>query len=145
MSRRRQSFPLWLLLLLLFCNSAYANRIQLKHSDSLRTTQAREMTTYEFIGNVHFVKDSSDLSADRAVWYEAGDLVRLVGNVRIAQPRRRLVCDSLRYDQHSELAIAYGRVILEDRQRHVRVEGDHGVFSEIEEILVMTGGTAPGP
>lgn len=127
-----------LLLLLAIPSTTHAGKIRIEGSDQLRTTQTAIGNVVEFIGNVHFVKDSSDLRSDYAVLYEAQEYVRLIGNVRIEQPGRILGADSLYYDQRTEIARAWGRVVVEDRRRHVRVAGGKAIFQDREQAMLIT-------
>lgn len=113
-------------------------RIKLEHADSLLTTQAEGGSVTEFFGNVHFVRDSSDLNADRATWYEQNSLVRLLGNVRVKEPSRVLGADSLHYNQKTGFTHAWGRVAVEDGKRHVKTEGGDGIFNQDNEVMTMT-------
>ncbi len=136
----RQTSILLLLACVLFSQPrAEAGRIRYEGSDSLRSTLTPNGNVIDFIGNVHFVQDSSDLYSDHATLYEARQFVRLLGNVRIRQPRQTLAADSLHFDQRTELTLAWGQVVVEDRERHVRVSGDRGIFHERDESMFMTG------
>ncbi len=115
-----------------------AGKIRIDSADQLRAAQTPAGNVVEFIGNVRFVKDSSDLVSDYAVLYEALDFVRLLGNVRINQPGRALAADSLHFNQRTETARAWGSVVMEDHRRHVRVTGGRAVFEEREEFMLVT-------
>ncbi len=132
-------FILFLLILFSGISGANAGRIRYEGSDQLKSSQTPDGTIIEFIGNVRFVKDSSNLSSDYAVLYESKQFVRLLGNVRIRQPQQTLGADSLHFDQKTEITKAWGQVVVEDQQRHVRVTGTQGIFLEKEEAMFMTG------
>jgi len=119
-------------------SSLHGVQITLEHADSSTATQTAAGTVYEFFGNVHFIRDSADLLADYVARYEPGNLVRLVGNVRINQPRRALAADSIWYDQKSDSMRAWGRVSIEDRLRHVKAIGDEGTYDGRNDDLMMS-------
>ncbi len=127
------------LLLLSGFSGANAGRIRYEGSDQLKSSLTPTGTVIEFIGNVRFVKDSSDLSSDYAILYEAQQFVRLLGNVRIRQPQQTLAADSVHFDQKTEITKAWGQVVVEDQNRHVRVSGTQGIFRERDEAMFMTG------
>ncbi len=124
---------------ILMIDSLTAGKIRFEGADQLRSQQTEQGTIIEFIGNVRIARDSSDLYADYAVWYESREFVRLIGNVYLRQPGRELKADSLHYDQRSEIARAWSNVIVEDRLRHVRVTGRRAILFEREEIVVVSG------
>lgn len=128
-----------LALLLLITGTVDAAKIRYVGSDQLRTSQGPDGTIFEFIGNVRFEKDSSDLYSDYAIWYEARQFVRLLGNVRIRQPHQTLAADSLHFDQKTETTRAWGNVILEDAKRHVRVTGDRAIMREAQQSMLVSG------
>jgi len=112
--------------------------IRLEHADSSTAMQTATGMVYEFFGNVHFIRDSTDLFADHVVRYEPGNLVRLLGSVRINEPQRVLAADSLWYDQKSDSMFAWGRVAIEDRPRHVKATGGEAAYDGKTERLVMS-------
>lgn len=113
-------------------------QIRLERADSSTATQTPTGVVYEFFGQVHFVRDSTDLFADYVARYEPGSIVRLLGRVRINEPQRVLGADSLWYDQKSDLMHAWGEVAIEDRPRHVRATGGEAVYDGKKESLVMS-------
>ena len=134
--------PIFLLILaaaFLAPASASAGKIRFESANQLRSTSTPNGTVIEFIGDVHFVKDSSDLTSDYGVLYEAQQFVRLLGNVRIRQPLQALAADSLHFDQRTETTRAWGQVVVEDQQRHVRITGKRGIFAERDKSMFMTG------
>ncbi len=113
-------------------------QIRLERADSSTATQTANGMIYEFFGKVHFVRDSADLFADYVARYEPGNLVRLLGSVRINEPQRVLGADSLWYDQKSDSMFAWGQVAIEDRPRHVKATGGEAVYDGKTEGLVIS-------
>lgn len=136
---RNVLLPLILAIWLLAPSNADAAKIRFEGSDSLRSTSTPAGAVIEFIGNVHFVTDSSDLISDYGVLYEAQQFVRLLGNVRIRQPNQALAADSVHFDQRTEITRAWGTVVVEDQSRHVRITGKRGIFAERDKSMFMTG------
>ncbi|TFH57979.1 MAG: hypothetical protein E4G91_09940, partial [Candidatus Zixiibacteriota bacterium] len=101
-------------------------------------TQIAGGMVYEFFGKVHFIRDSTDLSADYVARYEPGNLDRLLSGVRITEPQRVLAADSVWYDQKSDSMFAWGQVAIEDRPRHVKASGGEAVYDGKTESLVMS-------
>ncbi len=137
MNRVRHTALIGIALITALFAVALGKRIHLESSDSFRTYLVGNENILDFTGNVHFSKDSSQLYCDRAVWYEKRDLVRLLGRVKIVQPGRVLAADSVRYDQASEIAHAFGNVVLEDSLRHVRFTGGRAILHEPTRLLKM--------
>jgi lipopolysaccharide assembly outer membrane protein LptD (OstA) len=113
-------------------------QIRLEHADSSTATQTATGMVYEFYGHVYFIRDSTDLYADYVARYEPGSLVRLLGSVRINEPQRVLLADSVQYNQKSDSMFAWGEVVIEDRLRHVRASGGGAVYDGKKENLVMS-------
>jgi lipopolysaccharide assembly outer membrane protein LptD (OstA) len=132
------SFLTFWLVILAYTSLLLGAQIKLEHADSSTATQIAGGMVYEFFGQVHFIRDSTDLFADYAARYEPGNLVRLCGGVRINEPWRILAADSLWYDQKSDMMSAWGRVSIEDRLRHVKATGGEAIYDGKTEGLVMS-------
>ena len=65
-------------------------------------------------------------------------MVRLLGNVRVNEPRRALAADSLVYDQKTDLLHAWGNVGIQDYSRHIRALGGEAVYDGRQEYLLMS-------
>jgi lipopolysaccharide export system protein LptA len=132
-----RSLLITLLLCLAWASWSNAANVRLEHADSLATTQTPTGMDYEFFGNVHFVRDSSDLYSDYAVRQEPSNTVRFLGNVKMREPQRTLTADSVWYDQRTDLLRAWGKVVIEDRLRHVRAAGGAATYEGTQDYLLL--------
>lgn len=85
-----------------------------------------------FLGHAHFVRKGSELWADTAIWYMATNLLKLYGNVRVADSTEELFADSLIYDHTSKQASAYGRVKYERSASGLVAQAERGLYNRDE-------------
>lgn len=93
---------------------AQVRQVEILNADLVEVESGAEGTVRRLTGNVQLRQDTTFLSADRAVVYEARGESVLEGNVRIISGRDTLTADAVTYDSNAKTAAARGGVRVAD-------------------------------
>ncbi len=84
--------------------------------------------TLILIDNVRIIDEGLDIICDRASYDRDKGAVILVGHVRLSDDTRVMYADSIFYDRNTEIADAFGNVVVIDQIEEYSLSGSHARF-----------------